>query len=551
MADNTEDTSIKAPIEKQETTEQAIQNGLSEGIKKTLPKIIHSVNETTTKAFTKTAGFVSESINSGLKDATLSINKGLSNIKDFGSDLFTDVIDAAKDVVSPGGLTTMMTGMPFLGAAVDNTIDKVKDTMSDFKDQLAMSNERYNEEEEDDRSYYANQISDDFDETNNIVSSKLGEVVEATDVTNDLLFNMLNVNKSFNKLYKDGQVHLLKDKREQQLREAEAERERLDALKKEREEIEPEKDEKDEEKESWFSKFFKSIKERSSGLLSGLMLIGKMVAKALVWVTAIVAAFNGLYTFFKDLTDGKTFKEALINGLTDFIHVLTWGLVDKETVNNIVSMFIGPIVDFVTNIGKSLLSIGKGIYNIIAGIFDADLNRIKEGLLSFGAGVEGIFNSIINYFMDILKTIYKVGEGIFKIGEKIGGGIAKWFNKWFDDEEDEKIEQKTKSKDIDIELPRSKYVDDFIERNRLSKDENITKFDKYSSVVNPILENSKQITEIQRPVQTTIINNNTNNMTQMSNNNAIGKTNMIVNSSLRNMDPTFNQCIIGSFVPSM
>ena len=546
MADNTENTSIKAPLEKQETTEQAIQNGLSDGVKKSLPKIIHTVNETTTKAFTKTAGFISESIGSGLKDATTSINKGISNIKDFGSDLFTDIIDAAKDIASPGGLTTMMTGMPFLGAAVDNTIDKVKDTMSDFKDQLAMSMEK-DETEEDDNSYYANQISDDLDETNNIVSSKLGEVVEATDVTNDLLFNMLNVNRSFNKLYKEGQVQLLKDKREQQLRDAEAERERLDALKKEREEKRFEVPEK-EEKESWFSKFFNNIKEKSGGLLSGLMLIGKMLAKALIWVTAIVAAFNGLYTFFRDLSDGKSFKEALINGLTDFIHVLTWGLIDKDTVNSIVSMIIGPIVDFVTNIGKSLFSVGEGIYNMIAGIFTADFDRIKNGLIKFGEGIEGIFDSIINYFIDIFKSIYKIGE-------KIGG----WFGKWFgdDDEEEEKSEKNNKEERIEktvvtINRPMSQEeIEEMSKRNRSIEEKIAARFEKYNSSTNPILENSKQITEMQRPIQTTIINNNTNNMTQMSNNNAVGKTNMIVNSSLRNMDPTFNQCIIGSYVPSM
>lgn len=547
MADNTENTSIKAPLEKQETTEQAIQNGLSDGVKKSLPKIIHTVNETTTKAFTKTAGFISESIGSGLKDATTSINKGISNIKDFGSDLFTDIIDAAKDIASPGGLTTMMTGMPFLGAAVDNTIDKVKDTMSDFKDQLAMSMEKDETEEEDDNSYYANQISDDLDETNNIVSSKLGEVVEATDVTNDLLFNMLNVNRSFNKLYKEGQVQLLKDKREQQLRDAEAERERLDALKKEREEKRFEVPEK-EEKESWFSKFFNNIKEKSGGLLSGLMLIGKMLAKALMWVTAIVAAFNGLYTFFRDLSDGKSFKEALINGLTDFIHVLTWGLVDKDTVNSIVSMIIGPIVDFVTNIGKSLFSVGEGIYNMIAGIFTADFDRIKNGLIKFGEGIEGIFDSIINYFIDIFKSIYKIGE-------KIGG----WFGGWFgdDDEEEEKSEKNNKEERIEktvvtINRPMSQEeIEEMSKRNRSIEEKIAARFEKYNSSTNPILENSKQITEMQRPIQTTIINNNTNNMTQMSNNNAVGKTNMIVNSSLRNMDPTFNQCIIGSYVPSM
>lgn len=525
MADNTENTSIKAPLEKQESTEQAIQSGLSDGIKKSLPKIIHSVNETTTKAFTKTASFMSESIGSGLRDATSSINKGISSIKDFGSDLLEDIVDAAEDIVSPGGLATMMTGMPFLGAAVDNTIDRVKDTMSDFKDQLAMSMEKNNDE--DDRFYYANRISDDLDETNNIVSNKLGEVVDATDVTNDLLFNMLNVNRSFNKLYKDGQVQLLKDKREQQLRDAEEERERLDALKKERKEKSFEVPEK-KEKESWFSKFFNNIKEKSGGLLGGLMMIGKMLAKALMWVTAIVAAFNGLYTFFRDLSDGKSFKEALINGLTDFIHVLTWGLVDKDTVNSIVSMFVGPIVDFITNIGKSLFSVGEGIYNMIAGIFTADFDRLKNGLFRFGEGIEGIFDSIINYFIDIFKNIYKIGE-------KIGG----WFGKWFGNDEE-------KHNDESFSI--------FKKQNNINKltDENIsTKFSNYSLDTNPILENSKQITEMQRPIQTTIINNNTNNTTQMSNNNAIGKTNMIVNSSLRNMDPTFNQCIIGSYVPSM
>lgn len=545
MADNTENTSIKAPLKKEESTEQAVHNGLADGIKKSLPKIIHSVNETTTKAFSKTAGFVSESIGSGLREATSSINKGFSNIKDFGSDLFIDIADAAEDIISPGGLTTMMTGMPFLGAAVDNTVDKVKDTMSDFKDQLAMMLE--DDEDEDDRSYYVNRISDDLDETNSIVSNKLDEVVDATDVTNDLLFNMLNVNRSFNKLYKDGQVQLLKDKREQQLRDAEAEREWLNALKKEREEKRFEVPEK-EEKESWFSKFFNNIKEKSGGLLSGFMLIGKMLAKALVWVTAIVAAFNGLYTFFRDLSDGKSFKEALINGLTDFIHVLTWGLVDKDTVNSIVSMIIGPIVDFVTNIGKSLFSVGEGIYNMIAGIFTADFDRIKNGLIKFGEGIEGIFDSIINYFIDIFKSIYKIGE-------KIGG----WFGKWFgdDDEEEEKSEKNNKEERIEktvvtINRPMSQEeIEEMSKRNRSIEEKIAARFEKYNSSTNPILENSKQITEMQRPIQTTIINNNTNNMTQMSNNNAVGKTNMIVNSSLRNMDPTFNQCIIGSYVPSM
>lgn len=549
MADNIENTSIKAPLKKEESTEQAVHNGLADGIKKSLPKIIHSVNETTTKAFSKTVGFVSESISSGLREATSSINKGFSNIKDFGSDLFIDITDAAEDIISPGGLTTMMTGMPFLGAAIDNTVDKVKDTMSDFKDHLAMMLED-EDEDEDDRSYYANRISDDLDETNSIVSNKLDEVVDATDVTNDLLFNMLNVNRSFNKLYKDGQVQLLKDKREQQLRDAEAERERLNAIKKEREEnrFELSKKEKDEEGEdsSFLETFFglKALKGifaaflirplltvgkflgkfSTKGLLPILKIGGKILGKAMFWLGII----NSLIEGFKSLVKGGSFSEFLSTIVTEFVR----GFIEIPTM---IIDLIGDLLGYEWNLTELTDKFVDKIKDWLIVSFDYIINW-------FTSSISKVFSAFSNNDMGIKKRILTFLEGLGELFFKPVVDFGYWLGNILSNAGKYIIE---KAKSI---LPSWLGGQDDMNKN----EEKIhTKFNNYKSNINPILENSKKITEMQRPIQTTIINNNTNNMTQMSNNNAIGKTNMIVNSSLRNMDPTFNQCIIGSYVPSM
>ncbi len=524
MAENTE-SQIKAPIIKEETTSQATESGVSNALKKALPKISNSINKGVVTPVKNASLFIGDSVRQGLNDVSVPFTKSAEKLKDFGRDLFVDATDMVKDVVSPGGLTTMLTGSPLLGALVGN---KVSEAWDYAKDTVANVRENFNEVKkqiDSPKDDIKNDIKDDnsdiitsVDDTNDSVTTKIGEVVSATDITNDLLFNLLNTNKSFNKLYRDGQVQLLKDKREEELRLAEAERERLDALKKNQPEAIT-KEEKEDKEDGWFSNFFKKLKGTSGGLLSSIGMIAKLLAKALITLTVVVAAFNGIFTFFRELKNGASIKEALIAGLTDFIHVLTLGLVDKDTIKGLVDFFVSPIYDFIVGFGKGLFGVIEGLWNTIAGIWNGDWERVKSGLFKFGDSIEQIFSSIIDFFVDIVKSVWKIGE-------KIGG----WFAKWFSD--DDKEEQKKKQLQQEEQL-------------------NNLKFNKSDESVKSIIESSKQITELQRPIQTTIINNNTNNMTQMSNNNAIGKTNMIIQSSLRNNDPTFNQCLISNMVPNM
>ena len=544
MAEQIE-SQIKKPLVKTEQTQttESVEKGTTQAIKKALPKVANALGTAVTAPVKFTGNAISKAVQSSVDTISKPINSGFEKIKDLSADLIVDMKGMAQDILDPGALTTMMTGSPLLGNMLSQSISNIKDAFVESYESTQNSiNDRQSDRQD-------NQI-------NSKISTNLDTVVAGIDIANGLLAQLVGTFNFFSKAMFNIQQEQLEETRLNMLRQAEQERERL---LQERKKILPvQEEEKPEQNESLLESIFhfQLLKNTIGSILGTLGPFGrllksflpfslkglKMLGKATGVIGIVLGAVSGLIEAFKVFKNGGSITEAISTFLVEFVK----GFLEIPAM---LIDWIAGLFGFELNLTKKL---EEWTQPVIEGL-TTTINWVKDFFVGF---FEGIFNigkwlgdkiaTVVNFYIDVYKWIWdKIKTGF----DLISNAFEKMFTpliEFFDWVGNTFSSMKDKVKSW---LPS--WLGGSDDKDEKLINDNTSKIELSKESVKPIIERSKQITELQQPVQMTVINNNTNNMTQMSNNNAVGKTNMIVQSTLRNMDPTFNQSLMSSYIPNM
>jgi hypothetical protein len=176
------------------------------------------------------------------------------------------------------------------------------------------------------------------------------------------------------------------------------------------------------------------------GIGNVLSTIGDVLGKVFSGIGAFISVYIlRPFMLVADLVGGfvKIFKGDIKGGLKEIGGaILSFMLAPFEAVGAFIDEVFGTnLVDSVTeifsNIGDAIIDILGGAWDVIAGIFTLDGDRILDGIKSIG---KGLYNALVQPFMDAWDWItgFFGGNSPSKLGESIVVGISSVAESLFD-----------------------------------------------------------------------------------------------------------------------